>query len=163
MNRIFLFPILFIFLLSAVTAQNAANKTIVSYKPLGHLKTKTTHDIEASNWSVGGETMDRDYTIYKNWSPYLEELGIKKVRLQGGWAKTEQQKGVYNWEWLDESIYDLPKKGITPWVCLYYGNPLYGKGEIKLGSKIDTDEAIHKAWLKWVEAFVTRYKDVEDE
>jgi len=139
------------------------NQTPVSYKKLGQIITKTTHEIEASNWSVGGETMDRDYTIYRNWSPYLVELGVKKVRLQGGWAKTEQKRGFYNWEWIDESIRDLPKKGIEPWVCLCYGNPLYGKGEIKLGSKIDTDEETRTAWLKWVSAFVNRYKGVVDE
>ncbi len=144
-------------------AQNSAEASIVELKKIGNLKTKTTHQIEASNWSVGGETMDRDYTIYKNWSPYLEDLGVKKVRLQGGWAKCETVKGEYNWKWLDEVIYDLPKKGIKPWVCLCYGNPLYGKGDIVLGSKIDTDEVTRTAWLKWVEAFVMRYKDVVDE
>lgn len=143
--------------------QNQANETVLPFNKIGTLQTKTTHEIEASNWSVGGETMDRDYTIYKEWSPYLEELGIKKVRLQGGWAKCETTRGVYNWKWLDDIIYDLPKKGIEPWVCLCYGNPLYGKGEIRLGSKIDTDELTRTAWLKWVEAFVTRYNDVIDE
>lgn len=145
------------------SSQNQSNESIVPFNKIGTLKTKTTHEIESSNWSVGGETMDRDYTIYKNWSPYLEELGIKKVRLQGGWAKCETTKGVYDWKWLDDVINDLPKKGIKPWVCLCYGNPLYGKGEIVLGSKIDTDEITRTAWLNWVEAFVNRYKGVVDE
>ncbi len=146
-----------------VKCQNQATETVVPFKKTGTLKTKTTHEIESSNWSVGGETMDRDYTIYKNWSPYLEELGIKKVRIQGGWAKCETTKGVYDWKWLDDVINDLPKKGIEPWVCLCYGNPLYGKGDIVLGSKIDTDEITRTAWLKWVDAFVNRYKNVVDE
>lgn len=143
--------------------QTGVPETVVTYKKIGKIITRTTHEIKASNWSVGGETMGRDYTVYKSWAPYLEGLGIKKVRLQGGWAKCEKEKGVYNWDWLDEVIFDLPKKGIQPWVCLCYGNPLYGKGETKLGSKIDTDKVTMTAWLKWVKAFVTRYKDVVNE
>ena len=158
--RVIVIVILILLIIQLVNAQSKTEEPSLSYRKIGQLKTKTTHEIEASNWSVGGETMDRDYTVYKNWSPYLEELGIKKVRLQGGWAKCETQKGIYNWDWLDEVILDLPKKGIKPWVCLCYGNPLYGKGEIKLGSKIDSDEETRTAWLKWVEAFVNRYKVV---
>ncbi len=146
-----------------VKAQPAPDKPYVPYKILGSIKNKTTLQISGSNLSVGGETMDRDYTVYKSWSPYLEELGIKKVRLQGGWAKCEKVKGVYDWDWLDEPIFDLPKKGITPWVNLCYGNPLYGRGEIKLGSKIDVDEETLNAWLRWVEAMVNRYKGVVTE
>jgi hypothetical protein len=154
---------LLILISTSIFGQEQIQETATLLKSIGKLKTKTTHQIEASNWSVGGETMDRDYTVYKSWSPYLEELGIKKVRLQGGWAKCEKTRGVYSWEWLDEPVFDLPKKGIKPWICLCYGNPLYGMGETKLGSKIDTDEVTLAAWLKWVEATVNRYKDVVDE
>lgn len=155
----------YVFLLCNILlhAQHTPEQPVVTYKHIGKIEVRTTHEIESSNWSVGGETMDRDYTLYNSWSPYLEELGIKKVRLQGGWAKCEKVKGEYDWQWLDEVIYDLPRKGIEPWVSLSYGNPLYGKGEVKLGSKIDTDPVTRKAWLAWVEAFVTRYKDVVDE
>jgi len=157
------FPAALMILSLSLYGQKELPESDVSYKLAGKLKTRTTHEIKASNWSVGGETMDRDFTVYKNWSPYLEELGIKKVRLQGGWVKCEKQKGVYSWDWLDEIIFDLPRKGVEPWVCLCYGNPLYGMGETKLGSKIDTDEVTMSAWLKWVEAMVTRYGKVVDE
>lgn len=145
------------------SAQVLAPKTTVPYKKIGVLKTRNTHEIKSSNWSVGGETMDRDYTEYKYWAPYLEDLGIKKIRLQGGWAKCEKQEGIYDWHWLDTIIFDLPNKGITPWVCLSYSNPLYGTGGVKLGSKIDTNRVAMSAWLNWVKAMVTRYKSVVHE
>ncbi len=155
-----LFSLLFTVIQVGCDIKTTSDDTNPISKKIGQLQTRTTHEIESSNWSVGGETMDRDYTIYKNWSPYLEDLGIKKVRLQGGWAKCEKEKGIYSWGWLDEPIFDLPKKGITPWVCLCYGNPIYGDGEIVLGSKIFTDEESMNAWLSWVKATVNRYKDV---
>ncbi len=34
------------------------------WKYLGQLKTRSAKEITASNWSVGAETMDRDFTIY---------------------------------------------------------------------------------------------------
>ncbi|NJN27522.1 MAG: hypothetical protein HC819_16885 [Cyclobacteriaceae bacterium] len=162
-NNVFILVSIFFSFCISLSAQPVAESPDVPYKSIGKLKTRTTHEISGSNWSVGGETMDRDYTDYSAWSPYLEALGIKKVRLQGGWAKCEKVKGVYEWAWLDEVIYDLPKKGIEPWVCLSYGNPLYGKGDVVLGSSIDTDEETRTAWLNWVSAFVSRYKDVVDE
>jgi hypothetical protein len=134
-------------------------ETELSLEKIGQIKSRSTHEIDTAVWSVGGETMDRDYTIYKNWSPYLEAMGIKNVRLQAGWAKTEKAKGQYDWAWLDEPVYDLPKKGINPWLSLSYGNPLYGKGETKLGSKIDTDPDTRAAWLRWVRTAVSRYKN----
>ena len=38
-----------------------------------------------------------------------------------------------------------------------YGNPVYG-AEKSLGSKIFTDEPTMKAWLKFVETIVSRYR-----
>ena len=53
--------------------------------------------------------------------------------------------------------------GVRPWVTLCYGNPVYGS-EYRLGTVIkpivDNPEAL-AAWLKYVETFVARYKDVD--
>ncbi len=48
--------------------------------------------------------MDRGLTIWDNYKSYLKPLGVKKIRLQGGWAKCEKVKGVYDWQWLDDVI-----------------------------------------------------------
>ncbi len=77
----------------------------------GKIKLRSAAEIRASNWSVGAETMDRDYTIYENWKQYLGPLGFKKARIQAGWAKTEKQKGQYDWKWLDEIITDMVAQG----------------------------------------------------
>ncbi len=57
----------------------------------------------ASSWSIGGETLDRDFAVYNNYKKYLGPLGAKAIRLQAGWAKCEKTQGVYDWAWLDEA------------------------------------------------------------
>ncbi|HEY3417610.1 MAG TPA: hypothetical protein VGM23_12065, partial [Armatimonadota bacterium] len=53
------------------------------------------------------------------------ELGVKWARVQTGWAKTEQQPGVYDFAWLDAIVNGLLARGVTPWLSISYGNPLY--------------------------------------
>ena len=42
--------------------------------------------------TVGCEVLDRDYADYHSYKEYLSALGIRKIRLQAGWAKTEKTK-----------------------------------------------------------------------
>ena len=134
------------------------NSTGPELKQIGNLATRHSKDIRSSQWSVGCETLDRDYAKFENYKQYVGELGVKSARLQSGWAKCEQEKGKYNFEWLDSCVYGLDEQGIKPWICLCYGNPLYGAGK-ELGAKIFTDDATMNAWLKYVEATVKRYKN----
>jgi hypothetical protein len=108
--------------------------------------------------------MDRDYTIYKNWRKYLGPLGVKKARIQSGWAKTEEEKGKYDWAWLDEIIPDMVDQGVRPWVCLCYGNPIYpGGGGTGLAGGLPSSPEALKAWDAFVTAFVDRYQQQVDE
>ena len=126
---------------------------------LGMLRPRHAREIESSNWAVGAETMDRDYTIYDNWRNYLGPLGVKKARIQSGWAKTEREKGKYDWAWLDEIIPDMVDQGVTPWVCLCYGNPVYpGGGGTGLSGGLPSSPEALEAWDAYVGAFVDRYE-----
>lgn len=129
---------------------------------VGWLVTKSSKEIKSSTWSVGCETLDRDYAKFSVYKDYVGELGVKHGRLQSGWAKCEKQKGVYNFSWLDSCVYGLEKQEVKPWICLCYGNPIYGS-EIRLGSSIFTSKETLDAWCKYVEATVLRYKDVVTE
>ncbi|MEM6845299.1 MAG: hypothetical protein AAF632_24010 [Bacteroidota bacterium] len=130
--------------------------------PIGKVAARHAKDIQASNWSVGAETMDRDYTIYENWKEYLGPLGIKKARLQAGWAKTEYQKGHYNFAWLDSIIYDMVDQGVEPWLNVSYGNPLYSGGT-RLGAAMPKDSASIAAFATWAKLLAARYSEVIDE
>ena len=134
------------------------------YTRLGHIQSRHARDIGASNWSVGAETMDRDYTVYDSWRKHLGPLGVKKARIQSGWAKTEKEPGEYDWKWLDEIVLDMVEQGVEPWVCLCYGNPIYpdGGGTGLSGGLPSSPEAL-AAWDAFVGAFVDRYKQYVDE
>jgi len=127
----------------------------------GWIETKTSEEIESSPWSIGCETLDRSYTVYNNYKGYIEELGIKSARLQGGWARCEKEKGRYDFNWLDSIVYDLSQRGIKPWICLCYSNPLYSS-DVQ-GVRIFESEETLDAWCNWVKAIVRHYKDVVTE
>jgi hypothetical protein len=135
-------------------------QTQPAWKEIGQLKTRNTKDIKNSTWSIGGETLDRDYTDYQSYKTYLDALGAKRIRLQGGWSKCEKVKGVYDFAWLDAIIPDAAARGVAPWVQLSYGNPIYeGGGEAKLAGHIPTSPEALQAWDNWVKAMVNRYKN----
>lgn len=132
----------------------------ISLKRIGTLKPKNTSEIKSSNWILGCETLDRDMTDYEQYKEYIAPLGIKRLRMQAGWAKTEKVKGVYDWAWLDKIINDAHERGFKPWLVTGYGNPIYeGGGGINLSAGIPTSTEALKAWDKWVTALVNRYKD----
>jgi hypothetical protein len=132
----------------------------IEFEQIGTLKPRSTREITSSNWTIGSETLDRDNAVYMNYNEYIVPLGIKKVRIQGGWAKTEKSKGVYSWEWLDEIINDLYAKGLTIWLQTSYGNPIYpGGGSPNLAGGMPSSEEALAAWDRWVKAMVLRYKD----
>ncbi len=130
------------------------------WKEFGQLETRDAKNIKASTWSIGGETLDRDYTDYQSYKKYLGPLGAKRIRLQGGWSKCEKEKGVYSFAWLDSIIPDAASRGVHPWVELSYGNPIYeGGGDAKLAGHIPTSPEALAAWDGWVTAMVKRYKN----
>jgi hypothetical protein len=154
---------LMIVLLLSITQSQTLES--VSFPFLGQVQPRHANEIQASPWSVGAETMGRDYLVYANWKEYLGPLGAKKARIQSGWAKTEKEKGVYDWAWMDEIVFDMASQGVEPWIDLCYGNPVYpGGGGITLRNKQLPDSAqALEGWVRYVKAIVARYKDVVDE
>lgn len=154
-----------VFLQFLILSFSLAGQSKESLELIGKLKPRHAREIQSSLISVGAEMMDRDYTIYKNWKEYLGPLGVKKARIQSGWAKCEKIQGVYDWAWLDEIVYDIVAQGVEPWIDLCYGNPIYaGGGGFTLGNKqLPSSEEALKAWENYIRAIVTRYKDYVDE
>jgi hypothetical protein len=156
----------FVALVGLVTtsAASRADGPGAGYAPAGELRPRPAREITGSNWSIGAETMDRDFTVYENWKAYLGPLGVKKARLQSGWAKTEVERGRYRWEWLDAIVRDMVDQGVEPWICLGYGNPLYeGGGDTGLGGGWPRSEEALAAWDRYIAALVDRYQDRVDE
>ena len=146
--------------LVALVAVGAAQEPKVPFPVVGKITPRSAKQIASSSWSIGGETLDRDYAIYGNYSKYVGSLGAKAIRVQTGWAKIEKQKGVYDFAWLDDVVNDALAQGVQPWLETNYGNPLYsGGGETGLGGGIPSSPEALAAWDKWVRALVQRYKD----
>ncbi len=134
-------------------------------KEIGLIAVRNSKEIKSSLFSVGCETLDRDYAKFSVYKNYVGELGVKHGRLQSGWAKCEKQKGVYDFAWLDSCVYGLNEQQVKPWMCLCYGNPIYGS-ESGLGAGVAAlahSEDAMEGWLKYVETTVTRYKSVINE
>jgi hypothetical protein len=132
----------------------------ISWNRIGTVKPRKASEIESSNWLIGCETLDRDFADYDAYKEYLDPLGIKLLRLQAGWSKTEKVKGQYDWAWLDHIVNDAVGRGLKPWLQTSYGNALYKNGGgSNLGAGMPTSEEALEAYDKWVAAMVTRYKD----
>lgn len=127
---------------------------------IGEIVPRSADEIESSNWLLGCECLDRDYTDYDQYKEYLVPLGIKILRFQGGWAKTEKVKGVYDWAWMDHIVDDAVGRGLRPWIQTGYGNTLYpGGGGDNLGAGMPLSPEGRAGYEAWVKAMVQRYCD----
>ena len=126
---------------------------------IGQLDVSDSDNASRSRWSVGAEGLDRNYATFSKYKEFLGPLGVGRARLQSGWARCEQKKGVYDFKWLDEAVDGVIAQGVKPWISLSYGNPLYCSGGVTLKSVVWTDEPTMKAWRNYVRATVRRYGD----
>ena len=131
----------------------------VDMERIGTLRPRGVGEIRGSNWTLGCETLDRDFAVFDEYKTFLAPLGIKTIRLQAGWAKCEQEKGKYDFAWLDKIIDYACAQGINVLLETGYGNPVYkGGGGWDLGAGFPTFEEGLAGWDRWVEAMATRYR-----
>ena len=130
----------------------------VDMKRIGTLRPRSTDEIKSSNWVIGCETLDRDYANFDEYKRFLKPLGIKALRLQGGWAKCEREKGKYDFAWLDKQVDYALANGIAPTIETSYGNPIYeGGGEPNLAGGFPTGKGL-EAWDAWVRAMARHFR-----
>jgi hypothetical protein len=126
---------------------------------IGTIRPRSVDEIRGSNWTLGCETLCRDYADYEEYKEYLAPLGIGTIRLQGGWAKTEQVRGTLDFAWLDRIVDDARGRGLNILLETSYGNPVYeGGGGKDLAGGFPTSVAGLAGFDRWVEALATRYK-----
>ena len=114
------------------------------------------------SFGVGMEKLDRDAFDPSRMYDHVAALGVKWVRIQSGWAKTEKEKGKYDFSWLDPIVDELTKRNLSPWICLCYGNPLYDEKATKIVGGLNCppigDEKSREGWKKYCVAVAERYK-----
>lgn len=129
---------------------------------IGKVEPKSSLQVKKSKIGLGFEKLDRDVFDPEKAYDKVAELGIKWARIQSGWQRTEIEKGVYDFNWIDSVIDNLIKRGIEPWVCLCYGNQLYDDLAKKVFGAVGCPPIFtaeqKNAWKNYVKAFVNRYK-----
>ncbi len=128
---------------------------------IGKITPKTSNEISFSKISLGFEKLDRDVFDPEKAYDKVAKIGVKLARIQSGWAKTEKEKGCYDFEWIDKIVDNFVKRGIEPWVCLCYGNALYNNGAKNVFGAVGcppifTDEQ-KKGWENYIKAFVKHF------
>ena len=129
---------------------------------VGKITPKDSKDIKKSIIGLGFEKLDRDVFDPEKSYDFVAKSGVKWARLQSGWQRTEKEKGVYDFEWLDSIVDKMLEIGVEPWLCLCYGNSLYTDiAKEVFGAvgcpPIKTEEE-RKAWSNYVKATVTHFK-----
>ncbi len=146
--------------LVAAFAQEITPTMGIALPVLGKVAPRSAAEIVSSPWSIGAETIDRDFTVYAHFKKYLGPLGAKGVRVQAGWAKCEKTQGVYSWAWLDAIVDDAVAQGVRPWLEFNYGNTIYPVGgDTGLGGGFPSSPDALAAWDRWCRALVERYRD----
>lgn len=131
-------------------------------KHIDTIQPKTSKEVQFSKIGIGFEKLDRDVFDPEKAYDKVAELGVKWVRLQSGWQRTEREKGVYDFRWLDTIVDNLLSRGLTPWMCLCYGNDLYDENAKKVFGAVGcppifTDEQ-KAAWKNYVKALTVHFK-----
>lgn len=132
------------------------------FEKIGKVRPRGAGEIHSSRIGIGFEKLDRNLYDPKPCYDPIGELGAHWVRVQSGWCRTEKQKGVYDFSWLDEIVDALIARHTRPWMCLCYGNELYTPGaNNKAGAvgrpPIHTEEE-RQGWDAYVAACVAHYR-----
>ena len=135
---------------------------MIRLKKVGTIAPKASKDVTKSRIGLGFEKLDRDVFDPEKAYPFVAQTGVKWARLQSGWQRTEREKGVYDFAWLDSVVDNLIAIGVEPWLCLCYGNDLYTEmAKVHFGAvgcvPIHSEEE-KQAWRNYVHATVSHFK-----
>jgi hypothetical protein len=98
---------------------------ISGLKDLGAVQYSSSNEIKKSRISIGFEALDRFMFNPEKCYELVAKTGVKWARCQTGWSRCETEKGIYDFQWLDDVVDNLLKRGIYPWFNVGYGNKIY--------------------------------------
>ncbi len=128
----------------------------------GHVTPKASSEIKNSKMGVGFEKLDRNVFDPEKAYDKLEKIGVKWVRIQSGWQRTEREKGIYNFAWIDSVVDNLIARNMKPWICLCYGNDLYSEDAKDVFGAVGIppifSDVEKTAWANYVKATVEHFK-----
>ena len=132
-------------------------------KLIGKLKTKSSKDIKSTSIGIGFECYDRDLFSPEKCYDLAAATGAKFIRVQTGWARSEREKGVYDFSWLDDMVNNLIQRGMVPWFNVGYGNPLYmpdapNSTAVGCVPTLYGEECLN-AWKNFIKAMTEHFKN----
>ena len=130
------------------------NQSMQQLKKIGTIKPKNSKQIKFSRIGLGLEKLDREVFDPEKVYDKVADTGVKWARIQSGWQRTERQKGVYDFDWIDSIVDNLLQRGVEPWVCLCYGNGLYSDDAKKIFGAVGCPPIFNdeqkNAWANYV-------------
>lgn len=132
------------------------------YTPISRIQPKTALEVHTSRLGVGFEKLDRQAFDPEKAYDKVASIGAKWVRIQSGWQRTETVPGIYDFSWLDRVVDNLRARGMWPWICLCYGNPLYSEaakeifGSVGVVPMYTAEE--QTAWKNYVVALTKHFQ-----
>ena len=136
-----------------------ATQLQVQLKKIGCLRPKSVKEVGDSNFTIDGAPVDRDFVDFDKYRDYLLPLGVNKIRILTGWAKSEKVKGKIDVAWLDHIVDWCIAHDINPLLELSYGNPIYpGAGDAGLSGGIPNTPEGLKEWYRWVDFLANHFK-----
>ena len=133
-------------------------------KKVGCLRPRSVAEVGPANWTIDSSCPDRDFCDFDKYCDYLPPLGVAKIRVLTGWAKSEKMRGTIDVGWLDHIVDWCRAHGISPILELSYGNPIYpGAGGAGLKDGIPNTPEGLVAWDRWVDYLGGHFKGRVDE
>ena len=141
-------------------ANRNATSLNVGFRRIGTLRPRGVQEVGPANWTIDSACVDRGFVDFDKYCEYLPPLGVAKIRVMTGWARSERERGVYDVAWLDHIVDWCLAHGIAPILELSYGNPAYpGAGGAGLKDGIPSSEEGLAAWDRWVAFLGAHYRD----
>ncbi len=133
-----------------------------NYRKIGMVPPVSAREAGDTTWGLGFEKLDRAVFDPEKAYDKVAELGVRHIRIQSGWARTEKVEGVYEFGWLDDIVDNLVRRGLEPWICLCYGNGLYDEAAREVFGAVGCPpirtEQQRRAWHNYVAALTARYR-----
>ena len=126
-------------------------------KFVGTIRPRDANEVGAANWVICPGAPERGFSRWEEQRDYIRPLGIKFLRVQVSWAKTEPEKGRFDFTWLDDIVDYCERNGISPIFETSYGNPIHeGGGGATLRGKFPSGDGL-LLWDDWVDRLTKRY------
>lgn len=128
----------------------------------GSVKPKTAAEVGFSRLGIGFEKLDRNVFDPEKAYEKLAKIGVKWVRIQSGWERTEREKGIYDFGWLDAIVDRLIADGMIPWINVVYGNGIYDPRAAEVFGSVGCppifSEEMSAAWLTYVRTLTSHFR-----